>query len=178
MVCFKGAFSEAFPVSSGVKQGYVLAPTLFGIFFSMFLQYAFTNCTEGIYLSMRADSKLFNIAYLWSRTKVMEVLIHNMLFTDDAALLLHTEAGVQQLIDCLSHACKEFGLTISLIKKNVMVQDAKSPLNIMINGCSLKMVHTFTCLGLTISSSLSLDVEVSRRITKGASIMAKLSRRE
>ena len=36
-VCFDGDTSEPFPVSSGVKQGCLLAPTLFGIFFSMLL---------------------------------------------------------------------------------------------------------------------------------------------
>ena len=49
-VCFDGATSNAFPVSSGVKQGCVLAPTLFRIFFSMLLQYAFLDCTEGVYI--------------------------------------------------------------------------------------------------------------------------------
>ena len=38
--CFDGATSNAFPVSSRANQGIVLAPTLFGIFFSMLLQYA------------------------------------------------------------------------------------------------------------------------------------------
>ena len=33
MLCFDGATSNAFPVSSGVKPGCVLASTLFGIFF-------------------------------------------------------------------------------------------------------------------------------------------------
>ena len=35
------AIITSFPVSSGVKQGCVLAPTLFGVFLSMLLQYAF-----------------------------------------------------------------------------------------------------------------------------------------
>ena len=46
IVSFKGTTSEAFPVSSGVKEGCVLAPTLFGIFFSLLLQYAFNDCDE------------------------------------------------------------------------------------------------------------------------------------
>ena len=50
-VCFDGATSEPFPVSSGVKQGCVLAPTLFGIFFSMLLNTRLTTekmeCTSG-----------------------------------------------------------------------------------------------------------------------------------
>jgi hypothetical protein len=118
-VCYNGATSEAFPVSSGVKQGCVLAPTLFGIFFSMLLQYAFKDCSEGVYIRTRSDGKLYNIARLRAKTKVTGVLIREMLFADDAALTSHTTDGLQQLVNRLSHACKEFGLTISLKKTNI-----------------------------------------------------------
>ena len=109
-VCFNGATSEAFPVSSGVMQGCVLAPTLFGIF-SMLLQYAFKDCSEGVYIHTRGDGKLFNIAHYPAKTKVREVLIREMFFTEDAALASHTESGLQQLVSRLSAACKEFRLT-------------------------------------------------------------------
>ena len=69
-VCFDGATSNAFPVSSGVKQVWVLAPTLFGIFFSMLLQYAFVDCTNGIYVRARSDGKLFNMARLRAKPKL------------------------------------------------------------------------------------------------------------
>ena len=39
------------------------------------------------------------------------------------------------------------------------------------------MVHTFSYLGLTVSSLLSLDAEVSSRIAKATSVMAKPKRR-
>ncbi len=115
-VCFNGATSESFLVSSGVKQGCVLAPTLFGIFFSMLLQYAFKDCHKGVYIHTRTGGKLFNIARLRAKTKVTEVLIREMLFADDAALTSHTVDGLQQLVSRFSYACKEFGLTISLEK--------------------------------------------------------------
>lgn len=113
-VCFDAATSDAFPVSSGVKQGCILAPTLFGIFFSMLLHYAFADCLEGVYIRTRSDGKLFNIARLRAKTKTLKVLIRELLFADDAALASHSEAGLQRLVDKLSRACKEFGLTISL----------------------------------------------------------------
>ena len=64
VISFDGASSEAFSIKSGVKQGCVLAPTLFGIFFSMLLSYAFKNTTEGVYLHTRSSGKLFNLARL------------------------------------------------------------------------------------------------------------------
>ena len=103
---FDGATSDAFPVSSGVKQGCVLAPTLFGIFFLMLLHYAFAYCSESVYIRTRPDGKLFNIARVRAKTKTLKVLLHELLFADDAALASHTEAGLQCLVAWLSEKTK------------------------------------------------------------------------
>ncbi|GAA6075933.1 RNA-directed DNA polymerase from mobile element jockey-like [Tachysurus ichikawai] len=158
-VCFNGATSEAFPVSSGVKQGCVLAPTLFAIFFSMLLQYAFKDCSEGMYIHTRTDGKLFNIARLRAKTKVTEVLIRQLLFADDAALTSHTEDGLQKLVCRLSHTCKEACPTIA------------------IEGYNLEVVENYTYLGSTISNSLSVDTDVNGRIDKASAVMARLNQR-
>ena len=170
-VNYNGSTSEAFKVSSGVKQGCVSAPTLFAIFFPMLLQYAFMNCREGVFLHTRSDGKLFNIARLCAKTKVTKVLIREMLFADDAAVVSHTEEGLQQLVSRLSHACKEFGLKISLKKMNVMTQDAGHPPPIAIDRYNLEVVENFTYLGSTISNSLSIDVEVNSRIAKAIAVI-------
>ncbi len=176
-VCFNGATSESFLVSSGVKQGCVLTPTLFGIFFSMLLQYAFKDCHKGVYIHTRTGGKLFNIARLRAKTKVTEVLIREMLFADDAALTSHTVDGLQQLVSRFSYACKEFGLTISLEKTNIMAQEKGSPPTVAIDGYNLKVVENFTYLGSTISSSLSIDVEINGRIAKAVAVMVRLNQR-
>ena len=155
-VCFDGATSNGFPVSSGVKQGCVLAPTLFGIVFSMLLQYAFVDCTERVYIRMRSDGKLFNIARLCAKTKAYVVLIRELLFADDTALTSHSGEGLQHLVDKLFRACKEFGLTISIRKTNILAQGAESPPVITIDNTELEVVDTFTYLGSTVSSSTLL----------------------
>ena len=48
-VLYDGATFNPFNILSGVKQGCVLAPTLFGIFFATLLKHAFGESTEGIY---------------------------------------------------------------------------------------------------------------------------------
>ena len=176
-VCFDGATSEPFLVSSGVKQGCVLAPTLFGIFFYMLLQYAFADCEDGVYVRTRQNGKLFNIARLRAKTKSYEVLLRELLFADDAALTSHSEEGLQRLVDKLSAACKEFGLTISLKKTNIMAQGADSPPTITIGDTQLEVVEAFTYLGSTVTNSTSLDAEISSRIAKAAGVMAKLNKR-
>ena len=107
-------------MSSSVKQGCILAPTLFGIFFSRLLHYAFAGCKEGIFIRTRTDGKLCNIARLHAKTKVREIIIREMLFADDTALMSHSETDLQELVNRLSHASKEFGLSISLKKTNIL----------------------------------------------------------
>ncbi|KAK4321913.1 hypothetical protein Pmani_007295 [Petrolisthes manimaculis] len=68
-VIFDGLASAEFNIRSGVKQGCISAPTLFGIFFAVMLKNAFGPATEGIYLRTRTDGKLFNLSRLIPKTK-------------------------------------------------------------------------------------------------------------
>ena len=122
-VQFNGSFSEPLEIRSGVKQGCVLAPMLFGTFFGLLLQHALDTTTDGIYFHTRSDDRLVNLARLRAKTKVRKALIRDMLFADDAAVATHTHEELQSLTDCFSQACKDFGQTISLKKTNVRGQD-------------------------------------------------------
>ena len=175
-VQFEGSTSDAFNICSGVKQGCVLAPTLFGIFFSVVLRHAFGTSTEGIYLRTRSDGRLFNLARLRAKTKTREVTIRDMLFADDAAVCSHTEDELQSLMDRFSRACDDFSLTISLKKTQVLAQEAEPP-NITISNYTLEVVHQFAYLGSTIADSVSLDAEINKRIGKAATTMARLTER-
>ena len=176
-VQFNGNLSEPFDMHSGVKQGCVLAPTLFGIFFALLLRHAFGTAQEGIYLQTRSDGGLFNLAHLKARTKVHEALIRDMLFADDAAVMTHTQRELQLLMDCFSQACKDFGLIISLKKTNVLGQDILAPPVITIDNNELKVIHQFTYFGSTITDNLSLDAEIDKRIRKAATTLAHLTSR-
>ena len=141
------------------------------------LKHAFDTTTEGIYLRTRSDGRLFKLARLRAKTKVRKVLIRDMLFADDAAVVTHTQEELQSLMDCFSQACKDFGLTISLKKTNVLGQDTEALLVIAIDNYELDAVCQFTYLGSTITDNLSLDAEIDKRIGKEASTLARLTAR-
>ena len=162
---------------SGVKQGCVLAPTLFGIFFALLLRHAFGIAQEGIYLQTRSDGGLFNLAHLKARTKVCKALIRDMLFAGDAAVMTHTQRELQLLMDHFSQACQDFGLIINLKKTNVLGQDIPAPPVITIDDYELEVIHQFTYLGSTITDNLSLDAEINKRIGKAATTLACLTPR-
>ena len=143
----------------------------------VYMKHAFGASTEGMYLHTRSDGRLFNPARLRAKTKVREALIRDMLFADDAAVTSHSEQQLQCLMDRFSQACKDFGLTISLKKTNVLGQNVDTPPVITIDSYELDVVHQFTYLGSTISDNLFLDVEINQRIGKTATILGRRTTR-
>lgn len=94
-------------------------------------------------------------------------LIRDLLFADDAT---HTQQKLQSL---MNPSLKDFGLTISLKKTNVMGQDTPSPPAITINNYKLDSDHQFTYLGSTITDNLSLDTEFKKRVSKAATTLTR-----
>ena len=100
-----------------------------------------------------------------------------MLFADDAAVATHSEHQLQSLMDRFSQACKDFGLTMSLKKTNVMAQGTDNQPKNSVDNYELEAVNQFSYLGSTISSNISLDAEIDKRIGKAATTLARLTSR-
>ena len=62
-----GEFSDPLPVTNDVKQGCILAPTLFSMVFSAMLTAAFQDDDSGIPIRYRFDGKLFNLRRLQAK---------------------------------------------------------------------------------------------------------------
>lgn len=141
--------------------------------FSLLLRQAFGTSTEGVYLHTRTNGNLFNLARLKAKTKVRLLVIRDMLFADDAAVVAHSQEHLQTLMNRFTQACQDFSLTISLSKTKTMGQGTENPPSITINNYTLEAVNTSTYLGSTITNNLSLDAELSSRIGKAASTFGK-----
>ena len=89
----------------------------------------------------------------------------------------HTQQELQALMDRFSQACKDFGLTISLKKTNVLGQDTMELAAIAIDDYELDVVKQFIYLGSTITDNLCLDTEIEKRIEKAVSTLARLTSR-
>ena len=115
-----GSLSGSFPISSGVKQGCLLAPAPFSVFFKIMLREAKDDLPDDIYIRFLTDSSLFNLLRLLARTKTIEELITELLFADDCALLAHMEEALPNIVNRFSDAAENFRLTISLKKTGVV----------------------------------------------------------
>ncbi|KAI8515959.1 hypothetical protein Bbelb_067720 [Branchiostoma belcheri] len=177
-VLIGGDFSKPFNITTGVKQGCVLAPVLFNLFFTQVLLHAVKDLDLGVYIKYRSDGSVFDLRRLQARTKTVERLILEALFADDCALLAHMENHLQLITDRFAAASKLFGLTISLGKTEVLVQPAPNTIlpapSIKIDSVVLQNKEHFTYLGSTVSADGSLDKEISCRIRKASQALGRL----
>ena len=175
--------STPFDVTSGTKQGCVLAPTLFSIFFSLMLHVAFKDATDGVDIKSRFDRGLFDVnsTHFEAATKVDLLTIRELLFADDCALASCSRETLQRLCDCFAAAARRFGLIISIKKTEAMYQPAPGniyvPPVIKIDGKPLNAVEKFKYLGSIVSNDASLDAEITARIAKATSAFGRLIKR-
>ena len=173
-----GEYSQPFPVTNGVKQGCVLAPTLFSMMFSAMLTDAFRDGDIGVGFHYRTDGNLFNLRRLQAKTKVHEDTARDFLFADDCALNASTQSDMQGSMDLFCKACDDFGLTISTKKTEVLHQPAPAvpyiEPHITVNGQRLAVADKFVYLGSTLSRSANIDEEVAYRIARASTAFGRL----
>ncbi|BHF65510.1 hypothetical protein SprV_0200852200 [Sparganum proliferum] len=175
-----GAVSEAFAVTNGVKQGCVLAPTLFSLMFSAMLMDAYRDERPGIRIAYRTDGQLLNQRPMHFQSRVSTTTVHELLFAVDCALNTTSEEEMQRSMDLFSAACENFGLVINTQKTVVMHQpppNSATPPNapqISVNGTQLQVVDNFPYLGSTLSGNTKIDDEVANRISKASQAFGRL----
>ena len=115
-VSLKGELSKPFDVQNGVKQGCVLAPTLFSLFLSKVLDYAFAGCDKGITIQSRLGANLFNANQFKSTTRTKPILVRELMFADDTAFVAHSHEDMQEIVTRVASAEKAFGLQVNIKK--------------------------------------------------------------
>ncbi|XP_072163919.1 uncharacterized protein [Diadema setosum] len=123
-------------------------------FFSMMLKQAMEefNNEDAVYIRYRTDGSLFNLRRLQAHTKTHELLVRELLFADDAALVAHSESALQRLTSCFAVTAKAFGLEGK--------QNSKQLINLLISAAP--------------SHNARVDKEIDNRIAKASNAFGRL----
>ena len=173
-----GEFSEPFEVTNGVKQGCIMAPTLFSMMFSAMLMDAFQDSDTGFPIRSRFDGNIFNLRRLQAKPKVQTDVLDELLYGDDMDKNTSSEAKMHRAMDQVSQSCDNYDLTISTKKTEVVHQPVPGKpyieQTITVNGQKLKAVDKFTYLGSTLSRAVHTDDEVTASIAKASVTFGRL----
>ncbi|BHF58532.1 hypothetical protein SprV_0100148400 [Sparganum proliferum] len=166
-VADNGAVSEELAVTNGVKQGCVLAPTLFSLMFSAILIDTYHEERSGIRIAYRTDGHLLSQQRMHFQSRVSTIIAHELLSADDCTLNARPEGDMQRTKDFFATACDNFGLVINREKTVVMHQSPPDGAYIVpeinVNGAQLQVVGNSTHLGSTLSHTTKINDEMTRQ---------------
>nr|VZI43731.1 unnamed protein product [Spirometra erinaceieuropaei] len=167
-----GHVSEAFAVTTRVKQGCVLASILFILMFSVMLMNVHRDERPGIRVAYRTDGRLVNQWRTHFQSRVSAASFHELHFVVDCALNATSEGDVQRSMDIFAIACDNFDLAINTEKTVFLHQSppdaACVPPQINVNDVQMQAVDNFTYVSSTLSRNTKIDDDVAHRIFKAS----------
>ena len=151
--------TEAFNVSTGVKQGCILSPFLF----ILAMDWIMKNSTDGEGRGIK-----------WTMTVTASTTLGDLDFADDIALLSHRHQDMQEKTDAMATTGGNLGLKVSTKKTKGMRMNARVQENIKLNGDEIEEVDDFTYLGSKMSNTGDGEVEIWARLAKASQAFASL----
>ena len=120
-----GDETEPFQLDTGVKQGCVIAPTLFSIFIAAILHLTSKLLPQGINIVYRTDGQLLNINRFRARRKTTITSIMELQYADDNALVALSEQDLQCILSAFATAYQQLGLAINTKKTHPLPTTTK-----------------------------------------------------
>lgn len=124
--------------------------------------------------------KIFQLA-LGNETrgiKVNGISINNLRYADDTAILADNIQDLQDMVNLINVAGREYGLTINTNKTKLMIisRQDHTLAQINIDNRPIQTVSNFKYLGTTLNDKWDCDVEIKTRIAMARSAFTKFSK--
>ena len=172
-----GETSEWFAVEQGLRQGCVIAPDLFNIFFVAVLTVAFDQFS----IDKAVLDDFVRVVARGDLTKeAAKRVLWAMLYADDAGIASRSQASLEKMMTAIVEVCAAFVLIVS--EKKTVAMHMRPPtmkveaVAVEAAGQRYSQVDTFVYLGSTTSSVGDVGPEIKRRTGYAWSCFLKYSK--
>ena len=173
-----GELLEEIEVTNGLRQGCIMAPTLFNLFACAVAERWTERIREvegaGTQILYKLDQQLFRRL----TRKASESCLHKGEFTDDVVLMARSKDAAAAALRTYVDVTRAFGMTVSITKTKFMVVGSgmsdEEKLPITVDGGQIEWVSEFPYLGSLIADSGRIDVEVEKRIASASKAFGAL----
>ena len=167
--------SRWFAVEQGLRQGCVLAPLLFNIFFAAVINLASTRfkADKGIMDALVHPRKKRGAGGAGGsncRRVSPCTPLWGMLYADDAGVVSQSPEQLRKMVGVIVVVCAAFSLTLSEAKTEIMclrakgVPESTATFNVEAAGQVYNQTNEFVYLGGNANHNADLSIEVDRRI--------------
>ncbi|CAH1256683.1 Hypp1699 [Branchiostoma lanceolatum] len=172
-VVTKNTISDPFSITTGLKQGCVLAPTLFSLYLGAMI-HELPDTASGIQLRCRMDGGLFNTGRLRARRLFTMFNVRELQYADDNATPVDTVDALHTTVSAFDGAYSRFGLTSNVGKTKILAQGAPGQpppdtSNVCLRGQALETVEEFPAFdGAYSRFGLTSNVGKTKILAQGA----------
>ena len=167
--------SRWFAVEQGIRQGCVLAPLLFNIFFAAAINLASTRfkADKGIMVALVHLRKKRGVGRREEATvgeSVLATPLWGILYADDAGVVSQSPEQLRKMMGVIVVVCTAFGFTVSETKTEIMCLRAKgmpeSTATFSVEAASqmYNQTNEFVYPGGNVNQNPDLSIEVDRRV--------------
>ena len=161
-----GVCLDWFEVEQGLRQGCVLSPLFFNIFFAVVLTVVLQRFSEepAIHAEMVHSKEPPTSMGPEPAMDYVRRTVRGMLYADDACIVSRSPQGLAKMMEVIVEVCRAFALTVSMKKTETMrMPPPRTIVQVEAAGQTYKQVQFFTYLGGAVTEVPDMSVEIARR---------------